>query len=432
MATATFGDKNQYTYNVDSKGVPYGAPIATPTLPQTEAPTNVGNINVIPEITLPNVPTKPGDISKAISTTEGSKTRLSDMEKQIADYTAENYSTTGSMISKLLGQDRSKIREEAYDKLGISSEQYLSDRKVMLSEIDSLNQDYTKKEAEMERRIMELEKNPQGMVQGVLDQRVDDLRRSYSIELNAKSAYIKSKSSMLQALDGNFELARDLANDAVEDATADQKMKLDATMMFYDMYKDVISTLDAPYQRAMKESLLKEERDYDQSVRDAEFKRDLMLENPNAKITQNDSIDQAIKKFNMAGGKDGASITTMGGGVEDVIMESLINGATPEAAAREAIMTLENMGIQTDRDDLTRYTEYARNTQKTLTIPSTTETTTPVEPTRVERASTRAQTLRYLPEAIGETLLENRARLDARTREKNLATKTFINELFGW
>lgn len=31
MATKQFGDKGQYTYNVDSKGIPYGAPIATAT-----------------------------------------------------------------------------------------------------------------------------------------------------------------------------------------------------------------------------------------------------------------------------------------------------------------------------------------------------------------------------------------------------------------
>lgn len=36
MATAKFGDKGQYTYNVDSKGVPYGAPITT----TSDTPTN--------------------------------------------------------------------------------------------------------------------------------------------------------------------------------------------------------------------------------------------------------------------------------------------------------------------------------------------------------------------------------------------------------
>jgi hypothetical protein len=362
----------------------YGTPTTTTTTPPVAPPSDISKINQVGEITLPEIPPKIGDISTATASTAGSKTRVDNLEKQFQEMTAANVGATRSSLLNLLQKDRTQTREDIYKELGISSKDYLSDRKVLISEIDSLSQDYAKKEAEMERRIMEFEKNSTGMLQGALDQRANEIRQSYAIELNAKSAYIKSKSAILQALDGNFQLARDLANDAVNDVVADQKLKMDATLQFYDMYQDVINTMELPYKRAIEEAALREERAYNQSVKDAEFVRDLMLDNVNAKINITDSPQEAYRKYTAAGGGSitGGSegVTTSTSMFDDVMQAAIDAGASTSLAALKAVEYAESKGIQLSQAERNSLVERAKNLTKTVApiTPTQTSAKTPV------------------------------------------------------
>jgi hypothetical protein len=364
----------------------YGTPTTTTTTPPVAPPSDISKINQVGEITLPEIPPKIGDISTATASTAGSKTRVDNLEKQFQEMTAANVGATRSSLLNLLQKDRTQTREDIYKELGISSKDYLSDRKVLISEIDSLSQDYAKKEAEMERRIMEFEKNSTGMLQGALDQRANEIRQSYAIELNAKSAYIKSKSAILQALDGNFQLARDLANDAVNDVVADQKLKMDATLQFYDMYQDVINTMELPYKRAIEEAALREERAYNQSVKDAEFVRDLMLDNVNAKINITDSPQEAYRKYTAAGGGSitGGSegVTTSTSMFDDVMQAAIDAGASTSLAALKAVEYAESKGIQLSQAERNSLVERAKNLTKTVApiTPTQTSAKTPVTP----------------------------------------------------
>lgn len=353
----------------------------TPALPPVTPPEDVSKITQIGDITMPDMKSKIGNISTASASTAGSKTRVDELEKQLQEMTTANVGATSSSILNLLQKDRSKTREDMYSELGIDSKDYLSDRKVIISEIDSLSQDYTKKEAEMERRIMEFEKNATGMLQGPLDQRADEIRRSYAIELNAKSAYIKSKSAILQALDGNFQLARDLANDAVNDVVADQKLKMDATLQFYDMYRDVIGTMELPYKRAMEEAVRNEERAYDKSVKDAEFVRDLMLNNTGAKINITDSPQEAYRKYIAAGGDTGGvgGTTTPAG----LLQRAIDSGLSAEEAALDVAGFYENTGVQVTEKMINGWMEQARKLTKTVA---------PVAPTPIKARATAYQT----------------------------------------
>jgi hypothetical protein len=360
----------------------YGTPTTTTTTPPVAPPSDISKINQVGEITLPEIPPKIGDISTATASTAGSKTRVDNLEKQFQEMTAANVGATRSSLLNLLQKDRTQTREDIYKELGISSKDYLSDRKVLISEIDSLSQDYAKKEAEMERRIMEFEKNSTGMLQGALDQRANEIRQSYAIELNAKSAYIKSKSAILQALDGNFQLARDLANDAVNDVVADQKLKMDATLQFYDMYQDVINTMELPYKRAIEEAALREERAYNQSVKDAEFVRDLMLDNVNAKINITDSPQEAYRKYTATGGGSIKGVTTSTSMFDDVMQAAIDAGASTSLAALKAVEYAESKGIQLSQAERNSLVERAKNLTKTVApiTPTQTSAKTPVTP----------------------------------------------------
>lgn len=363
------------------------------TPPAVTPPSDISKINQVGEITLPKISPKIGDISTATASTAGSKTKVDDLEKQIQEMTAANVGATRSSLLNLLQKDRTQTREDVYKELGISSKDYLSDRKVLISEIDSLSQDYAKKEAEMERRIMEFEKNSTGMLQGALDQRANEIRQSYAIELNAKSAYIKSKSAILQALDGNFQLARDLANDAVNDVVSDQKLKMDATLQFYDMNQDVIDRLDSQYKDAVNYAIDEARYKYEQALDEKNRIGEMMIDPAlrGAGITTNDTLEEAYAKAaRVAGPNYVASQNIIHGGSEgvttstsmfdDVMQAAIDAGASTSLAALKAVEYAESKGIQLSQAERNSLVERAKNLTKTVApiTPTQTSAKTPV------------------------------------------------------
>lgn len=94
MATATFGDKNQYTYNVDSKGTPYGNPIVADklnspaplqTITPTPDPLTANGVGQgIIDSAISGITTSQADVVKAQADTKAKLDRVAELQKQDA------------------------------------------------------------------------------------------------------------------------------------------------------------------------------------------------------------------------------------------------------------------------------------------------------------------------------------------------------------
>lgn len=370
-------------------------------IPNTQAPTSASQVtNSIGNINLPTTIPGMGNIAGATSSSAGAQSYI-DTQAQIAKDRQEQIqkqmellnTQTKPFLDRLLGSlSPEQARLQAQQQTGIDPEQYFADQKAKIAEIGVLTEQYNATKAQMEQQLAQTQDKMGSM--NFINNQTAQIQRNAAPVLNQLSANINSKSAVLQALQGNFAEARNFVNQAVQDATAEYKYNADMYTTFYELNKDIIETLDAPYKEAYTAALNLAQSTYEQSLKDKTTIGEMMIDPAlrNSGITMADTLEQAYAKAaKVAGpnyvasqqlihGGSGGSGTTSGGAFNDIIQAAINEGASPEEAARAAAAVSEAQGIQVDESQLNKYLAAARNMKKITTpnvgLPNT--TTTPV------------------------------------------------------
>lgn len=297
-------------------GFAYGVPTATqqggintPIIPPPAiAPSNAGNVKTSSQVQIPTGTPPNGNITDANASTAGVGTQIDTMQKYFADQAtlakqqadslqADQEKNKG-LLSSLLSNTKtsSQTRADAYSNIGIDPATYFADQKTKITEIGSLTKDYNDFKSQVDEQKAQLIGQGRGIPQDLLDNQAAQIDRNAAPKLNAMSANINAQSAVLQALQGNFNSATNFVNQAVTDATADAKFKVDTFNTFYQMNQDTINSLDSKYQSAITNAMTLAKDSYDQQVSDKKAVGDLMINNPQAGITMTDTLASAQSK----------------------------------------------------------------------------------------------------------------------------------------
>lgn len=339
---------NQQIRNIDALATKPNIP---PTTPPTSAKDISGNF---PSFNMPNIPTTYTPIDSAIATTAGEKEYVSRVQKeQEAAFQRAQQQTQADrgILSEILSRkpDRKAIMAEAESELDTGRAEMLNQINSVIKEVDTLNQSYNKEKELMDSTIARMEENLGGQSQAGLDYNIAKTQRNFSIKLNALAAGINAKTATVEALRGNYKLANDYIQQAVDAETAQYKDDLDALLLYREFNNDAFERIDSVY-------------------RDA-YEAEITI----AQNRLNDEREKSMAKYKSGLDADTGVVGVMSS-FSDVMQSVIDAGGTPEQAARAAAQESELMGVQVDQKQLARFVEEARTLTKSVS--TTTETQT--------------------------------------------------------
>lgn len=348
-------------------------------LPATTSPSNALDISKIGNIKLPDVTFGSGDIASATASANAIKAKL---DALVADQEAGKNSLADYLKSL---PNTAQLRSNAYSEAGINPAQYFADQKARLAEIDTLTKDYNDTVAKRDQQIAATQDKLASM--NFINNQTAQITRNAAPLLNNKSANINAKVATMQALQGNFSEATKFVNQAVEDATADQKAKVDAFKLFYSINQDEISQLNSEYKTALNRATDLATAAYNAAVAEKKSIGELLMENPDAGINiYNDTLQDAQQKVAASGGtlaaRREARLAAANGGTGsgttnfiDLLQKARDTGMSPSEAARDVAAYSESLGFPVDQKTLNSWTVQAGNLKVNST--STASTTNP-------------------------------------------------------
>ncbi len=331
-------------------------------LPKATPPTNVSAITNTPSFSIPTTSPSLGNTSSVgglVSFYDQAfkvyDQQQADLQSQITQAKTTQATETAPWYSKLIGaKTPEEVRSSAMSDTGVDAKEYFALQKASLEEIRKLNENYNAEVAKKDEEINALRENSEGRSEGGISQEVSRVENRYATRLNQISANINTKSAIFEAEQGRFAEAQQYINQAVQDATADTRYNLELFNTFYKTNQDTIDSLESKYQDAFKSALGFAEQKYQTDFEIKSQIGQLMLENPSAGITLNDSLSTAYAKAGIApGGQTSTNFL-------DIMQQNIDAGFSPEIAAREAAAMSESMGISVDQKTLGSWTEQAR------------------------------------------------------------------------
>jgi hypothetical protein len=307
---------NQQIRNIDALATKPNIP---PTTPPTSAKDISGNF---PSFNMPNIPTTYTPIDSAIATTAGEKEYVSRVQKeQEAAFQRAQQQTQADrgILSEILSRkpDRKAIMAEAESELDTGRAEMLNQINSVIKEVDTLNQSYNKEKELMDSTIARMEENLGGQSQAGLDYNIAKTQRNFSIKLNALAAGINAKTATVEALRGNYKLANDYIQQAVDAETAQYKDDLDALLLYREFNNDAFERIDSVYRDAYEaEITIAQNRLADEREKAmAKYKADL-------DASTGKTID-ALKAAEINAAYPGANI--LPGDTEDIANQKIIN-----------------------------------------------------------------------------------------------------------
>lgn len=294
-----------------------------------DTPSNVSQITPVPAPKLPDTVPTQGNISNALATNSGMDAQIKAQEKYFADQVdlakqqadalqAEQSQAKSSLLNIFnTTPSQSQTRASAYQDIGIDPSQYFADQKSKMAEIGTLTEEYNTLKAAAEQQKAGLIGQGRGIPQDLLNNQAAQIDRNAAPRLNMLSANINSKAAVLQALQGNFNEARSFVNQAVEDATADTKFKVDTITAFYNINQDAIGRLDTKYQNALSSYMDLAKTEYETQRTVATEVGNLLMKYPNSGIKMTDTLGDAQQKAARWSAANPATSTTISNQITD-------------------------------------------------------------------------------------------------------------------
>lgn len=205
--------------------------------------------------------------------------------------------TSGFLSNILSSKSPTQTGEDAFAKTGINPIQYFADEKAKIAEIGALNDQYSKLIEARDSQIAATNDKLGSM--NFINNQVAQITRNAAPQINQLSAEINSKAAALQASQGMFQEAQSFVDKAVQSATADLSYNVTLYKTFYDQNQNIIDNLDSKYQAALKDAMSIAEKAYTQAYSEKTDVGKLIIDNPQAGITINDTLVQALNKISL-------------------------------------------------------------------------------------------------------------------------------------
>jgi hypothetical protein len=199
-----------------------------------------------PKISSPNLTSAGAAIS-------GFEAMLNNLQKERDEAFKEIQTQNQTWWQKIMNQPSgSEAMASAYEKIGVKPQEYFAQASADLAEVKTLMEQYNKA---VEARDLALSAERERMAPNeIISARMSRVERDANIRLNTMAAQINTKNAIIQAKENNFTKAQQFVNDAVDQYTTDQKMRLDQFGTFYAMNKDTIDRLDKKYKDVFDKS----------------------------------------------------------------------------------------------------------------------------------------------------------------------------------
>jgi len=227
------------------------------------------------------------------------------------------------------------VREEQ-ERLGVP--QLLEEQKIALEEIRGLRQQAINLEEQKAEALATSEgrKAPIGFIRGEQAR----VAETFDRRIATVSARMGAETATLEATQGMVSQARALVSDVVEAATFDTQMELQRIQGFREVNQQELAELDQSIQRDLENSQRFWEQQLAQEQQEKTQVMNLMIDNPRAGITINDSLEKASEKASIAGATDQINELALkaieAGATHDLVRSIRESGTVGEATEKMA------------------------------------------------------------------------------------------------
>lgn len=238
-------------------------------LPKTPTPSSVTDAtSSIGSFSMPSTPTTFVDPFEAMSTAAGQQGYADTLKERFKfeqDLAKQKAQQNTSFLSKLTEArpDKVKIKQEAESQFDTTLAEQINQINTVTKEMSSLNESLNAEIARRDTALAQFDENKNGMSQGGLDFYRDKLNKQYAVTINQMSANINAKAAVLETMRGNYKMADDYVNKAVDAATAQYKDDLDALTLWRDISSEQFDALSEPYKNAYDSMLDMKKMEYE-------------------------------------------------------------------------------------------------------------------------------------------------------------------------
>lgn len=209
-----------------------------------------------------------------------------------------------------------------------------------------------------------------GIPLSILEGEQGKIQRQFAIRRNALSAELGARTATIQALQGNISLAQKTIETAVSAKIYEAEQKVQDYKNLYDFNGDIIESLDEETRKILDRQYTEAQQELKDKREDRDKVAQLMIDNPNAGITLDDSVDEAALKVSKKGGslaaRQEARLGRTAGGsngltptqsteanaavslYDGTLQDAMKQGATPEQAVQAAVTIAANQGTKLD------------------------------------------------------------------------------------
>lgn len=135
-----------------------------------------------------------------------------------------------------------------------------------------------------------------GITRGAIDRETTVIQRKYASKKAKLSADLNAEASMLAAMQGNYTMAKEAADQAVEDYVFDYQQKVDTFNNVLNTYSDLISDLNQEEKEILKTAATEAQNELDEIKKEKKEVMNLRLQYSNAGISIDDSLEEAMNK----------------------------------------------------------------------------------------------------------------------------------------
>lgn len=136
-----------------------------------------------------------------------------------------------------------------------------------------------------------------GITRGAIERETTTIQRKYASKKAKLSADLNAEASMLAAMQGNYTMAKEAADQAVLDYVFDYQQKVDTFNNVFNTYSDLISDLNQEEKEILKTAATEAQKELDKVTQEKKDIMSLRLEYPGAGVNLNDSYEEALKKI---------------------------------------------------------------------------------------------------------------------------------------
>lgn len=143
-----------------------------------------------------------------------------------------------------------------------------------------------------------------GITRGAIERETTTIQRKYASKKAKLSADLNAEASMLAAMQGNYTMAKEAADQAVLDYVFDYQQKVDTFNNVFNTYSDLISDLNQEEKEILKTAATEAQKELDKVTQEKKDVMALRLQYAGAGISINDSLEQATAKAEKIAGSD--------------------------------------------------------------------------------------------------------------------------------